>query len=220
MSDDGPPGEIQRDMESSEFAAILSRIAGSSPSVLVAAFVDAEGECIDYYTSLDPFEAKVVAAQTVAAIGPLVGPRKQSVFGISHTIEITTETRQLLVRRIDDEYTLVVLTIPDANGPHTQLEMTEAVRSFRREASLLPPPWEPTGEAIQVETRKATGWRFAPASFSEGKDRVLVTDVLGRWIEESDPGVGEQVCFMVLTEEGMEVTLVYEPAARRWTRRR
>ena len=58
---DRPP-EADRDQSESAFTAMLRRVWRSVPNVLSVSFVDYEGECIDYVSSVDPFEAKVSAA--------------------------------------------------------------------------------------------------------------------------------------------------------------
>ena len=63
------PPDTERDMELSEFTHILQRFWTAIPTALVAAFVDLEGECIDYVSCLEPFEAKVHAAQIMAIVG-------------------------------------------------------------------------------------------------------------------------------------------------------
>src|SRR4051812_38568136 len=59
---DAPRAEAARDQGESAFTPILRRCFQDVPRLLAAVFVDAEGECIDYVSAIDPFEAKVAAA--------------------------------------------------------------------------------------------------------------------------------------------------------------
>jgi hypothetical protein len=65
--------------------------------------------------------------------------------------------------------------------------------------------------------RAAVGWPYAPASFDRAGSRVTISDVLGRWLEPSELGHGELVCFRIRTKEGQELTLVHDPSADDWS---
>ena len=92
--------KAKRDTSPSEFALILRRVCDAVSSVEMAAFVDMEGECIDYYSSLDPYEAKLVAAQTVSLLGQVLELNRKVQFGESYLLEISTGEKELLARRI------------------------------------------------------------------------------------------------------------------------
>ena len=57
-----PAAEVERDESDTAFTPILRQVRSAVPPVLVAAFVDSQGECIDYVSSIDPYDAKVYAA--------------------------------------------------------------------------------------------------------------------------------------------------------------
>ena len=58
MSEDRP-SQLVRDQVPTVFAAALRRLVRAVPGALAASFCDLEGECIDYWGDLDPFEIKV-----------------------------------------------------------------------------------------------------------------------------------------------------------------
>ena len=76
---DRRPPEAERDQMESAFTPILRQgVERIAPSVLALAFVDHEGECIDYVSSLDPFEAKVCAAHALVLVDGLRAAREQA----------------------------------------------------------------------------------------------------------------------------------------------
>jgi predicted regulator of Ras-like GTPase activity (Roadblock/LC7/MglB family) len=210
------PPNIIRETVSSDFTTILKRLWETAPTVLVAAFIDAEGECVDHVSSLDPYEAKVNAAEISSVIGALLSNKDGLASGEPHTLEIVGETRELWARRIDDTYTLVAVVFSGGDRMRLKKAMARAVREFRYEAGTAPPPWEPPADLVQVETRPATGWQYAPSAFFEEGIWIAVTDVLGRWVEPAQYTERDKICFRVRTEQGVELTLVYDPEANQW----
>jgi hypothetical protein len=97
--------------------------------------------------------------------------------------------------------------------------IARAVREFRYEAGTSPPTWEPPADLVQVETRSATGWQYAPTAFCEEGIWVEITDVLGRWVEPAQYAERDKVCFRIRTEQGVELTLVHDPQADQWISR-
>jgi predicted regulator of Ras-like GTPase activity (Roadblock/LC7/MglB family) len=213
------PPNIIRENHSSDFTAILRRIWETIPTVLVAAFVDAEGECVDYVSSLDPYEAKVNAADISSVMGALLDSKGKLGMGEPHTLEVSGDERELWARRIDDTYALVTVVFAGGDRLHLKKAMARAVREFRYEAGTSPPDWEPPADLIQVETRPATGWQYAPSAFYEEGIWFAVTDVLGRWVEPGQYSEQEKTCFRIRTEQGVELTLVYDPEADQWISR-
>jgi predicted regulator of Ras-like GTPase activity (Roadblock/LC7/MglB family) len=213
------PPNIIRETNSSDFTAILRRIWETIPTVLVAAFVDKEGECVDYVSSLEPFEAKVNAAEISSVLGALLDSKDTLGLGEPHTLEVTGELRELWARRIDDNYALVTVVFSGGDRLHLKKAMARAVREFRYEAGTAPPHWEPPADLIQVETRAATGWQYAPTAFYEEGIWIAVKDVLGRWVEPAQYSERDKVCFRIRTEQGVELTLVHDPEADQWISR-
>lgn len=209
------PAEMEREELETAFTPILRKLRESTPRLLCAAFVDMEGECVDYVTRIDPFEAKVAGAHMLVLVSQLC--EQHAKLGLAEPIlmEIIGEERELWGRRVSDEYLLVTVLLPGVDRAEVRAELTAAGRAFRQEADLPVPSWEPSGR-IEVVVRSAVGWNYAPASFNDGGIKVTIADVLGRWSETGDVAGEEIVCFRVRTEDGQELTLVHDPMADGW----
>jgi predicted regulator of Ras-like GTPase activity (Roadblock/LC7/MglB family) len=211
------PPEAARDQIESAFTPILRRIWSSAPAVLAAVFVDMEGECIDYVSSIDPFEAKVSGAHAHVLMDAL-RVRHKLELQEPITLEITGSARELWARRVSEDYLLVVVLEPGADHLQVRSVLSAAGREFRAEVGAASPAWEPAG-VLEVLVRSAVGWPYAPAAFSQEGVRVVVTDVLGRWTEPGGAYGDELVCFRVRTEDGQELTLVHDPGGDGWLAR-
>jgi predicted regulator of Ras-like GTPase activity (Roadblock/LC7/MglB family) len=211
------PPEAQRDLLETAFTPILRRVWSALPSVLAAVFVDVEGECIDYVSSLDPFEAKVSAAHAQVLVDSLRASRKK--LGLDQPVALTVSgaARELWARRVTEECLLVVVVLPGVDAPQIQSVLARASREFREELGMPSPAWEQAADVLEVLVRPAVGWAYAPAAYSDQGVRVFVSDVLGRWTEAD--GGDEIVCFRVRTEEGQELTLVHDPRLDGWRMR-
>jgi hypothetical protein len=209
------PPEAERDLLETAFTPILRRVWDALPFALAAVFVDLEGECIDYVSSLDPFEAKVGGAHAQMLVDSLRASRAK--LGLSEPIALTIcgAARELWARRVSEECLLVVIALPGGEPTQIQGLLSRASREFRTEVGLPPPAWEPSANVLEVLVRDAVGWKYAPAAFSEQGVRVYISDVLGRWTEAVGNG-DEIVCFRVRTEEGQELTLVHDPRLDGW----
>jgi hypothetical protein len=209
------PPEAQRDELESAFTPILRRVLNTLPSALCAVFVDTEGECIDYASSIDPFEAKVSGAHALVLLDRLRAGQSRLGMHEPYALAIGGSERELWGRRITDDYLLVVVALPGAEATQMWTVLAAAGREFRAEVGAAAPSWEPTGK-LEVVVRSAVGWPFAPAAFSQHGVRVTVTDVLGRWTE---PGSGEEAltCFRVRTADGQELTLAHDPNGGGWS---
>lgn len=212
----GSRQEAPRDLAESAFTPILRRLWDQLDSLVAAAFVDLEGECIDYISRLDPFEAKVTAAHMHMLLGAIAASWTKLGAGEPYVLEIEAAQRAVCVRRIGGEYLLVVVLEGEGDFTVRDDAITLACAEFRGEVGLRPPVWEAAQHRLSVRVRPATGWEYAPQGYSDGGVRVMITDVLGRWTE---PGgiLGEDlVCFRVRTAEGREITLVHDPDGKGW----
>jgi hypothetical protein len=209
------PPEAERDLLETAFTPILRRIWSSFPLALAAVFVDLEGECIDYVSSLDPFEAKVSGAHAQMLVDRLRASRKKLGLEEPVVLTITGAVRELWARRVSDECLLVLVALPGGEPSQILGLLSRASREFRTEVGTPPPAWEPSANVFEVVVRDAVGWKYAPAAFSDQGVRVFVSDVLGRWTEAVANGE-EIVCFRVRTEEGQELTLVHDPRLDGW----
>ncbi|MCG8558072.1 MAG: hypothetical protein MJD61_22710 [Proteobacteria bacterium] len=201
--------EHERDQHNSGLTPLLAQLWRADPTVLAAAFVDGEGETIDYFSSLEPYAAKLCAAQLVAWAGQLFARTSRLAAGTLYELEVWGEQRAVVLRRIDDDYGLAVVRRGHPEFRYLAEAMPRAITAFRREIVLPAPRWEPAAQPLHVETRPATGWSYAPCSFSVGSTRTEVSEVLGRFSSLSRRG--NQWCFRVRTEHGEELTLVQGP---------
>lgn len=210
MSSKSSP-ESPRDQDESAFTPLLRRLLRCDPHLLAAVYVDPEGECVDYCTKLDPFDAKVSAAQMMVVMVDVV--RRLIRIGLGNAFEVAIEAseRVLVVRRIDDDYALVLVATNGANRDVIDHNLERAVAAFRGEAGLKAPAWEPE-HGLSVELRRAVGWRYAPRSYSLRGRRIGVVDVLGRFDDRDQ----DLECFRVRDERGYELTLAYDSKLARW----
>ena len=211
--------EVQRDQDESAFTPILRRLWTEFDQILAVAFVDVEGECIDYVCSIEPYDAKVMAAHARVLADNLEHRREQLPGGRAVTLEVLADVRDLWARRVSHEYLLVALSQPGVDRVALHLSLARAGREFRHEVGIAAPEWEPP-EGVQVTVREAVGWKYAPQSMRENGVQMMITEVLGRW-QEGRQGVegDELVCFRVRTEAGQEFTLVHDPANDGWLSR-
>jgi predicted regulator of Ras-like GTPase activity (Roadblock/LC7/MglB family) len=216
-----PRKEAPRDQVESAFTGVLRRLRDSAPSVLSAAFVDTEGECIDYASALDPYEAKVNAAHMLMLMHALRATREKVRAGEPIVLEIAAETRDAWVQTVGDDYVLVLLLEPGFDRVELKQAVAMACNEFRTEVGIAAPPWESVGQHLSVRVRPSTAaWEYAPAGFTSGeRKRVVISDVLGRWTEPREDGNDELVCFRVRTADGRELTLVHDPDVDGWLER-
>lgn len=202
--------ESIRDQDENAFTAILRRLFRTVPALTSAVFVDMEGECIDYVTSDDPFEAKVTGAHMQMLLNMLPG---------AFAFELVASRREVWVRRVSGEYVLVVMLARGFDRGELRDAMALAGREFRAEVGIEAPHWEKDAR-LSVRVRTSPGWTYAPEGFSVGGERVAIAAVLGRWTEPPpDPGAaGAQtlVCFRVRTPDGHELTLAHDETAEAW----
>lgn len=215
------PPEALRDQHESEFTVILRRLWRSVPNVLAAAFVDREGECIDYVSSVDPFEAKVAGAHMEVMLGALQQTQAKLSTGEAYGLEILTDTHELWGRRISEEYVVVVLLTPECDRTQLRLVLRQICAAFRDEVGLPAPGWDMESLPLRVSVRPAAVWPYAPEVFWRSDERVDVSDVLGRWYERHSAAAEPhaRICFRVRTVSGQELTLVHHVQDDDWSLR-
>jgi hypothetical protein len=171
-------------------------------------------------SSLDAFDAKVSAAHATMLMGELRNRQHKLGLAEPFAFSIGASSRGLWARRVTDEHLLVAISDDDAEAHAVWPVIERAAAEFRREIGADLPPWEPS-PPLSVFVRPAVGWPFAPAAFAEeGGERVVVTDVLGRWTEHPEaPALEERTCFRVRTQDGRELTLVHDASLDGWVLR-
>src|SRR4051812_47285147 len=139
---DAPRAEAARDQGESAFTPILRRCFQDVPRLLAAVFVDAEGECIDYVSAIDPFEAKVAAAHMHNAMSLFRWARASRSLGESYALEIAAAQREVYVRCVGDGYMLIAIGLPGADRVEREDALLAAMQEFRAEVGLATPSWE------------------------------------------------------------------------------
>lgn len=209
--------EYRRDIDESAFTGVLRSLMRGVPEALLAVFVDEEGECIDYCSSLAPFDTKIAGAQLhvmVHEIGPIVARLRGGKVWFVH---VQGSERELMVRRVSDEYLLVLVTRPiRVEGP-LRSAMDATVAALRAEGEIARPRWEPHRQPLVVETREARGWGYAPEIIYDRGVRTEILAVLGRFGEGE--GTQRRDVFLVRTEHGEELTLAHRIDDGVWERR-
>ncbi|MFK7992305.1 MAG: hypothetical protein AB8I08_40165 [Sandaracinaceae bacterium] len=209
--------ETARDLDESAFTPILRRLLYRQTGILTVCFVDGLGECVDYCSALDPFDSKVLGAHMLVVVHELSGRMHALGAGESFELHVHGEERDILARRVGDDYILVLGLKPKSMSRRLLGGVEHAVSELRREAGLDVPSWEPVRDSVRVEVREAVGWPYAPASFvAETGEPVAIDDVMGRWTEGT--GQNAVVCFRVRTVDGQELTLLHDRAHDRWER--
>jgi hypothetical protein len=203
-------------MDESAFTHILRRFWKSSQSILSVAFIDGEGEAIDYCSSIDPFEAKVIGAQMIVTARTVLESVVKAGHGRMYEMTVIADRRVLIVRRVTDELALVTCTKVGEDEHAVAVAVERCIDRLRREAELDIPEWEPRPKPLEVLIREAVGWDYAPALFSETEGEwTEVAAVLGRW---EDDDQDDLTCFRVRTRDGNELTLAHDTKYDRWTR--
>jgi hypothetical protein len=212
------PSGFVRDRPETPFSRILEDFMRAHAAVRAAVFLDAEGECVDYASRAEPFEALVFGATLLnptkallAAAGPLAA-------GELVLWVLETERLDGVVRRVSDEHLLALWLERDGFSARLMRATSSLAELLRREAGIGAPAWEPEGESVEVELREAAGWGYAPRRVHGPGEPAGEVEVLGRWTERGAISAQEAVCFRVRVA-GRECTLVHEPALQRWHRR-
>lgn len=217
MSEPRAPG-LARDRPESPFAHILAGFVEVHAEALSAAFVDRDGECIDYATRLDPFEAQVIGAQLSAVSADLARRLAALQAGALILWVVEAERREFVVRRVTDEHIVTVALPAQSLNARVLRAMSALAEALRREAGLAVPSWDPWGEPFQVAIRPSPGWGYAPCALQVGEGASQALEVLGRWTERGSISAEDIVCFRVRADDS-ELTLAHDRSLDRWYRR-
>jgi hypothetical protein len=217
-----PPSRVEspRDLGESAFTPILRRMFDAIPSVLAAVFVDMEGECIDYVSALEPYEAKVAAAHLHMLMSVTRASRATEIVGEALALEIASSSERVMCAwNLGDEYALMALIHGEIDRSRLRDALARVQREFRAEVGLDSPDQAAASGQLSVSVRPSAGWTYAPSVFLLRGSRVKVNDVIGRWSEYALPQGRVLVCFRVRTQAGREVTLVHDQVADLWLMR-
>jgi hypothetical protein len=212
------PLTLKRDRPESTFAVILRGFIEVHPALHAIVFVDRDGECVDYATSLEPFDAQLIGAQLAQVTLELVRSVPRWGAGALVLWVLEAGEREFVVRRVSEEHAVVAALARGGVNARLLRSMSALAEALRREGALAAAGWEPWGERFAVELRRsAGGWGYAPSAIDQAGGRQPV-EVLGRWVERGAISAQEIVCFRVRCGPE-ELTLVYDRSLDCWTRR-
>ncbi|MFT3922384.1 MAG: hypothetical protein QM778_07615 [Myxococcales bacterium] len=207
------PNGLLRDRPDTAFSRILSAFLGPYEQLRAAVFFDSEGECVDYASRVDPYEAMVFSA---TLLNPTKALSQLRSLGAPMQWILEAERLEALVRLVGDDLFLALWTDPGGLTSQVLVGIDPLVELLSRESGLLPAV--PGQETLEVETRQAKGWGYAPRAIRRHGVALRDLEVLGRWTEPGPFSEQESVCFRVRTAE-QEWTLVHDPVLQRWYRR-
>jgi hypothetical protein len=212
-----PREEHRRDIDESAFTGVLRSLLRGVPEALLAVFVDDEGECVDYCSSLPPFDAKIAGAQLHVMVHEIAQVVTKLRGGKVWFVHVQGQEREMIVRRVSDEYLLVVVTRPLRVEAPLRAAIDASVAALRAEGEIPRPRWEPHRQPLVVEVREARGWGYAPEVIYDRGVRTEILAVLGRFGEGE--GAQRRDVFLVRTEHGEELTLAHRVDGGVWERR-
>lgn len=197
-----------RDQALSTFGGVLMRLC-DAVGALGAALVDAEGETVDYACSVDPFDMKVIAAESSILFYVL---RQSAIPTWPETEEICLRgtKKSIYLQSLDEGYSIVLLLVPYAFSV-SRRALSEAIREICAEAGFqLPPSYGHEKEHwSQIDVRCAEGTRRPAALWSDGE--WCPVEVLGSYTADLIP---REVGYRARLSSGAEVTLVRERLGR------
>lgn len=211
--------EAPRDQIEGPLTVLLRQMLIISPRVLSAVLVDTDGECVDYCSQTDPYEAKVSGAILSLALRQVRGFAEAMDVGEVASFEVHAANHDLAARNLGQGYCIVIVTEPQGCDQDVMTAMSRVGTAICEEAGLPLPSWDSEDQGLHVEIREAIGWPFAPVSFAQGNGPpVRIIDVLGRWEEHGGLSGSQLTCFRVRLEDEREVTLAYDEVEDLWMR--
>jgi hypothetical protein len=197
-------GIAGRDQGVSAFSAILGRLCDAANAAAVA-LVDDEGETVDYAGSLEPYAAKIMAAE-LAIVRRVLQDSPSLLLSASHRVLIRASRCSYCVEPLDRSYTLV-LQLPRRSFRVSERAIAEAVRELCQEAELTLPARFQDENWARVEVQESRGKVRRPhALWLNGKWAPLV--VLGQYASPSR--FRRELGFRAQLIGGEEITLVRE----------
>lgn len=198
-----------RDQSLSEFSGALQKLC-ESVAALSVAFVDPEGETVDYAGVVGPFETRVAAAEWGLILRTLKTTPSLT-WADTAELYFRGRNRSFVIITLTQGYALV-LELPVRSLCVSQRALLEAVRAISAEAGLiLPGIWAAVREhwaRVDVETDRRL--RRPRAIWREG--RWYAIEIMGR-VARDQLRRGESG-YRVRLEDGAELTLVREPLNR------
>ena len=120
-------------MIASSFARILEDVVTSVPGALGAIFVDWEGEAVDEYATPAEPDIRVTGAQWAVAYYLARDLCAKHALGMPSEVVLRFRQQQVLIRRVTDEYLVVLALGADANLGQALEQVRRAELRLREE---------------------------------------------------------------------------------------
>jgi hypothetical protein len=195
-----------RDQDETAFSQILAELVSATPGAKAAALVDMEGEAVDYWGYLPPFDVKVAAAHWRVVIDEL-----RARPGLSQATQLTVRAARgsFQVHVLPEGYALVLMLARAAGFVGGSRAVAACSLALAREASWSwkglrrPHDWHRAAVAIDESGR--------PLSIGLGP-RSTPLEILGAVASGLQP---RERAWRVRLASGLEATLVRE-RGNRW----
>ncbi|NLN63149.1 MAG: roadblock/LC7 domain-containing protein [Myxococcales bacterium] len=125
-----------RDTEESAFTAILREAASSVSGFKAAIFFDHEGETIDYYSCLDPFETRLCAAHMGIIVMRAVTRFHDFSLGEVRCVEMQTDRYEYIVSALGENLFLLLMLDAGHSSPKIWGQLFDTAQRLRSEAGL------------------------------------------------------------------------------------
>lgn len=200
---EGPYGA--RDQAVSVFAAILGRLCYGMPAH-AAAFVDAEGETVDYAGRRKPYDIRVMAAELRLLLGHCAeGHSHEGAKGLELVVRARGASYAAI--QLDAGYALVV-ELRRRAFVFSRRALSEGIHELCAEAELTIPPQFARERWTRVDVNEDNTRARRPTALW-GDHSWLAVEVIGRYYGH-DLAMNERG-YRVRVHGGSELTLVREP---------
>ncbi len=115
-----------------EFTAILETLVGSVPGARGAVFTAGDGECVDYYSDIDPYDLKVIGAHASLLLQLIEGSRL-SPFTV---IGLSGRRLSLWILPLGESYVLTLILERRTWSAGLQEALRRAAQALRDEAAI------------------------------------------------------------------------------------
>lgn len=117
---------------STPFTVILRELVGSVQGSLGAIFIDGLGESVDYYSTIDPYDLKVMGA--CGAL--LVQMMEQTKLDPMALLGLSGTNLSLWIQPLGEHYTLLLVLERRTWAPDLETAMDAASRLIKKEAGI------------------------------------------------------------------------------------
>jgi len=194
-----------RDQATSTFTRVLERLVAVTAGARAAALVDFEGETVDYAGRLDPFELKITAAHWLIVLSETSEAFR---LGPIQRITVRAQGRAYYVRRLAENYAVVLVLHPRAAFAVSERAVQEAIAGLSAEAGWAVPRDVARWFWVEVEAEKQ-GRAVRPKRLKVG-GRFQQVEVMGALVGLAPREKG----FRVRLPSGAEMMLVRERFGR------